>query len=400
MSDGSSPDRSWPRGRARKSALAALGCVLIACSGEPPPARDLPEFEERLERLRLELRVPGFSAGIVKDQRLVWARGFGLADVESGVPAAAGTSYHIASVTKTFASTVLLQLVEEGKVNLDDPVSQYGVIVPSTGIVRVKHLLTHTSEGVPGETFRYNGDRFGLLDSVISGASGRTFGALVVERVIVPLALEHTAPNPSDTVDFALAGHDRESFERNLAKGYAVDGEGRPKATAYPTYFGTAAGLISSVPDLAAWSNALDGTALLREETKAIAWSPAVSTKGDPLPYGLGWFVQRIGDAKLVWHYGYWVANSSLLIKAPEQRLAFIILANSDGLSASYPLGAGDLMSSPFGREFVRAFVLGKAPLPEAAREARERGQDEDRPDDEEGMLEEAGIDAERRPIQ
>ncbi|MFL5456517.1 MAG: hypothetical protein ACJ78X_08965, partial [Myxococcales bacterium] len=73
---------------------------------------------------------------------------------------------------------------------------------------------------------------------------------------------------------------------------------------------------------------------------------------------------QRVSDAKLVWHYGYWVANSSLFIKAPEQRLAFIILANSDGLSASYPLGAGDLMSSPFAREFVQAFVLGKAPLP------------------------------------
>ena len=363
MSDGSSSDRSRPRGRVRSAAFAALGCVLTACSGEGPPARDLPEFEGRLERLRLELRIPGFSAGIVKDQRLVWARGFGLSDVESGVPAAAGTSYHLASVTKTFASTVLLQLVEEGKVNLDDPVSQYGVVVPSTGIVRVKHLLTHTSEGVPGETFRYNGDRFGLLDSVISVAAGRTFGALVAERIIVPLALEHTAPNPSDSIDFALAGHDRESFERNLAKGYALDGEGRPKPTAYPTYFGTAAGLISSVPDLAAWSNALDGTSLLHEATKALAWSPAVSTTGSLLPYGLGWFVQRIGDAKLVWHYGYWIANSSLFIKAPEQRLAFIILANSDGLSASYPLGAGDLMSSAFGREFVQAFVLGKAPL-------------------------------------
>jgi CubicO group peptidase (beta-lactamase class C family) len=118
------------------------------------------------------------------------------------------------------------------------------------------------------------------------------------------------------------------------------------------------------VPDLAAWSNALDGTSLLREDTKARAWSPAVSNSGRPLPYGFGWFVQRVGGAKLVWHYGYWTANSSLFIKAPERGLAFVILANSDGLSASYPLGAGDLMSSAFGREFVQAFVLGEAPLP------------------------------------
>src|SRR3954467_4881086 len=176
MTDGSSPDPSWPRRGVRWSVFAVLGCVLLSC-GDPPPARDLPEFEGRLERLRVELRVPGFSAGIVKDQRLVWARGFGLSDVENGVQAAAGTSYHLASVTKTFASTVLLQLVEEGKVDLEDPVSRYGIALASPGIVRVKHLLTHTTEGVPGETFRYNGDRFGLLDSVINFASGRTFGA-------------------------------------------------------------------------------------------------------------------------------------------------------------------------------------------------------------------------------
>src|SRR4051812_47054566 len=119
MNERSSPDPSWPRGRIRLRAGAALGFVLLAC-GDPPPARDLPEFEGRLERLRVELRIPGFSAGIVKDQRLVWARGFGLSDVESGASAAAGTSYHLASVTKTFASTVVLQLVEEGKIDLED----------------------------------------------------------------------------------------------------------------------------------------------------------------------------------------------------------------------------------------------------------------------------------------
>src|SRR3954470_19038033 len=133
MGDGSSPDFSRPRRRVRLLAGAALGLVLAAC-GAPPPARDLPEFEGRLERLRVELRIPGFSAGIVKDERLVWARGFGLSDVEAGQPAAGGTSDHLASVTKTFASAVLLHLVEEGKVDLEDPVTQYGIFLTSPGI--------------------------------------------------------------------------------------------------------------------------------------------------------------------------------------------------------------------------------------------------------------------------
>src|SRR4051812_50178280 len=94
MTDGSSPDPSWPRRGVRWSVFAVLGCVLLSC-GDPPPARDLPEFEARLERLRVELRIPGFSAGIVKDQRLVWARGFGVWGGEGGQPGGGRPPHHL-----------------------------------------------------------------------------------------------------------------------------------------------------------------------------------------------------------------------------------------------------------------------------------------------------------------
>jgi CubicO group peptidase (beta-lactamase class C family) len=346
-----------------RNAAPTLLALCLACAADRPPARDLPEFEARLAQLRADRGIPAYSAGIVKGGQLVWARGFGLADVAAGVSATPDTSYHLASVTKTFASTVLLQLVEEGKLDLDDPVSKYGISVQSSGVVRVRHLLTHTSSGVPGTTYLYDGDRYGLLSEVIQGASGKSFAELVSSRIITPLQLEHTAPNLLSAADFPLAGHDRAQFEQNLAKGYALDGQGRPVATPYPQYFGAAAGLISSVTDLAIYSNALDGTALLREDTRARAWTPAVSLDGSSLPYGEGWFVQTLRGVKLVWHYGYWTANSSLFIKVPERGLCFILLANSDGLSSSYPLAAGDVMVSPFAREFLAAFVLGNAPL-------------------------------------
>jgi hypothetical protein len=69
----------------------------------------------------------------------------------------------------------------------------------------------------------------------------------------------------------------------------------------------------------------------------------------------------------VVWQYGLWTANSSLILKVPERQLTFILLANTDGLSSPYPLGAGTLESSPWAREFLDAFVLGSAPLPGAA---------------------------------
>src|SRR6185503_14476456 len=118
-------------------------------------------FETLLESLRQELKIPAYSAAIVKDQKVIWAKGFGYADVENKIPATEHTSYHLASLTKTFASTILMQLVQEGKINLDDPVSKYGIALESNGVIRVRHLFSHTSEGNPGERYSYNGNRFG-----------------------------------------------------------------------------------------------------------------------------------------------------------------------------------------------------------------------------------------------
>src|SRR6201991_4386701 len=80
-------------------------------------------LETSLESLRQQLKIPAYSAAIVKNQKVIWAKGFGYADVENKIPATEHTAYHLASLTKTFASTILMQLVQEGKINLDDPVS-------------------------------------------------------------------------------------------------------------------------------------------------------------------------------------------------------------------------------------------------------------------------------------
>jgi CubicO group peptidase (beta-lactamase class C family) len=94
------------------------------------------------------------------------------------------------------------------------------------------------------------------------------------------------------------------------------------------------------------------------------AFTPATLDSGAPIPYGLGWFVQTISGVKLVWHYGSWTANSSLIVKVPERELTFVVLANGDRLSTPFDLAAGNVMVSPIAREFVNAFVTGTAPLP------------------------------------
>ncbi|HET6569590.1 MAG TPA: serine hydrolase domain-containing protein [Rhodothermales bacterium] len=342
--------------RLRREGLAVVVLLLCAgCAGSRVPAREVRAFALRLDTLRRQNHIPGMSGAVVRDGKVVWAKGFGYADVEQGREAAPETIYPLASLTKTFASTIMMQLIEEGAVSLDDPVSKYGIDVDTLGVVRVRHLLSHTSQGVPGAAYAYSGSRYGLLGQVMQQATGKSFGQLLVERIIHPLGLEHTAPNPADTAAFALTGYDRATFERQVASGYNSDGIHRE---AYPAYFGTAAGLFSNVYDLAKYATALDDGRLLSPEAKALAWSPTISNSGTVLPYGLGWFVYDQDGPKLVWHYGLWNGHSALLLKVPEQKLTFILLANSDMLSRPYPLWEdSNVLKSPFARAFYDTFV-------------------------------------------
>jgi CubicO group peptidase (beta-lactamase class C family) len=182
--------------------------MFVQPTGARPSARQartsdaerLARLETLLEGLRQELKIPAYSAAVVKDQKVLWAKGFGHADVENKIPATEHTPYHLASLTKTFASTILMQLVQEGKVKLDDPVSKYGILLESDGVIRVRHLLSHTSEGNPGEQYRYNGNRFAELDKVVQRASGKSFGELLIANILEPLGMNETAPNVPNIV--------------------------------------------------------------------------------------------------------------------------------------------------------------------------------------------------------
>ena len=345
-----------------------LGCAAIVGAAACGPSttldaqqsiRTIAEFEARLDRLRADLAIPGMAAIVMAHDTIVWEGSLGVADLASGRPVTPATRFHLASLTKTFASTILLQLVEEKKVGLDDPVADYGVTLPGPGVVRVRHLLSHTSDGTPGERFRYNGNRFALLSDVIRRATGETFAMRVMERIVKPLGLEGTAPNPLAPAAFAASGLDSAAYRAGMATGYGIDRRRRPVPVEYPRSFSASAGLVSTARDVARYSTALDAGRFITPATRTLAYTPARGAGGAVLPYGLGWFVSTVGGHTLVWHYGYWTGNSSLIIKEPARGLTFVVLTNSDQLSAPFNLGAGDLMSSTVARAFVDAFVTG-----------------------------------------
>lgn len=342
-------------------AMTGSETVYLASGTTDQENRQIAELEIKLDELRERLHIPGFSAAVVKNQEVLWARGFGCADISSGRPATPHTPYSLASLTKPFGATILLQLVEDGLVGLDDPIEDYGVTVNSRGTVLVEHLLSHTSHGVPGRSYRYDGSRFGLIDQIMQSATGKAFGDLLVERILQPLEMSGTMPMPLHDAEAAydqgLGDPTYQDVWDRLAKPYfLVRGYGNVLGQ-YVNYFGSAAGLVSSVMDYAKFDAAIDSHQLISEETQALAWTPYTSISGRALPYGFGWFVQYEGNLQHIWHYGYWDCTSTLIVKVPERRLTFLLFANSDRLSSPFGLGAGDVRRSPAARAFLEVFV-------------------------------------------
>ena len=361
---------SWTLG----GLLAACGMlILFLGSGAPPPpdARvngfSFAQFAQELEDLRDEQSIPGMSAAIAREGEILWSRGFGWADRENKIPATEESIYHLASLTKPFAATVLLQLVQEGKLNLDAPVSDYGVNMEQEATVRVWHLLSHTSSGKAGSRFKYDGSAFAELEKVIEGVTNQSFAEELTDRIIQPLQLTYTAPNPRDSVSFSSAGMDSGIIEQQLVTEYArawgrlvwPSGLFGPLwPIEQPAYFGTAAGLVSSARDVAKFSIALDQGVLLNDSIRHVSMSPVKDLSGNSLPYGLGWFVQEYKGHKLVWHYGHWFGSSSLIVKVPEKELTFVVLANSDGLSRFTGLGTkADICASSAAIVFLEYFL-------------------------------------------
>jgi CubicO group peptidase (beta-lactamase class C family) len=337
----------------------------VAESPEPPHEDNYPGLTARLDVVREALGIPGMAAALVKDQQLVWAQGLGSADIEHSVEATPHTPFGLASVTKPVAATLIMQLVEEGSIDLDASVADYDVTVPEGSAVTVRNLLTHTSEGVPGETHSYNGNRYALLGGVIENATGRTFSDLLGARILLPVGMADTALNPINQwggnpthgfEDFKRAVGWGDSFDhypdvyRRLASPYQFDSQYRIIPGMYHLTHSPAAGMMSSVADLAAFDIALDRGELLSDAAMAEMFAPAVPTMAGraDTAYGLGWYVQEWAGHRMLWHTGRWPpSTSALYLKLPDEGMTFIVLANTDNLTAPFPLiGSGDLSRS------------------------------------------------------
>lgn len=347
---------------------AALALVAFVALAPRPAAQGLPFalFDRYLDALRQESGIPGLSVAIVQGRRIVWDTGLGRQDVENAIAARADTPYLIGDLTQNFAAIVLGQCVEQTGLNINQTIRRWTTGIPESSAT-VRHVLAHTSEGTPGEAYRYDPGRFATLTSVTDACATRPFRRVVAEDIFDRLGMRDSLPGRDLTAigstapEFFDDGRLRayESVLTRLAVPYRVDRSGRASRADYPADTVTAAGgLISTVRDLARFDIAVDENSLIGGDLRAVAWTNVTTSAGTPLPPGLGWFVQTYNGERLVWQFGaVRDAGSALLLKVPSRDITLILLANSDGLAGGDSLAQGDVTVSLFARLFLRLFV-------------------------------------------
>ncbi len=321
---------------------ASVLLLLMACTTKIETSAVDPNksFSAELQELKDYFQIPGLAVLVQQGDSVLYEDYFGYADVEKQIKVDSTTQFPIASITKAFTGVALFQLIEQGKLSLDDPMDEY-LSDPIFGdSILIKHVLSHTSQGEVGKHFYYS-YRFGALTPVIEKASGQSFEAYLQEGIFDPLGLEQTFTLTDSTV-----------VTPTMARPYYLDDSIVLGQIEYG--LSASAGMVSTVQDMATFSRALDKNLLLKTSSKKRMGTPFQPD----LPYGYGIFAQHVEDTNLLWGYGQYDCYSSLLLRVPEKELTLILLANTNLMSDPARLINGDALSSLFALSFVKNYVL------------------------------------------
>ena len=305
----------------------------------------------------------GLAVGVVRDGELVYERGLGFADIEARRPVTADTVFRIGSISKTFTALAVMQLVEQGRVGLDDPVNEHlrGYRVEhraKSPPVTLRHLLTHTgglgelrrwsdlarptiglggkvgeplptltelyapvlrAEIGPGEKWAYANHGFATLGQLVEDVAGRPFTEHLREALFEPLGMHGTDFLRSDRV------------RGELAVGYAFRRSRLKPVKDREIVVGPAGSVFSSVRDLARFAAALmgGGGGVVREETLRQMWEPQLELAPGMSSMGLAFFLHELGGRRVVGHDGGWPGFISALLVAPDERAAAVAFTNT-----------------------------------------------------------------------
>jgi CubicO group peptidase (beta-lactamase class C family) len=281
----------------------------------------------------------------------VYVGGYGLADIASQRPAEGSTVYQIGSTTKIFTAAAIMQLVEQGELDLDDLVSDHIPNLPATmRAVQVHHLLGHTSglpdlgdaalyldysreytphelmalysndlepDFAPGSRFRYSNLGYHLLGVLIENVSGLTYGEYLQQNIFNPLGLNSTTycTTPPAT----------------MAQGYRVSqGEFRSTESSNMSIAYAAGGICSTASDLMAWQRSLSSGRVVSLDSYRQMTTPVELSQGRRSSYGFGIAVGKFLGQSSIGHDGRTIGFESLLVHFSDDELTIVLLTNTN----------------------------------------------------------------------
>ena len=323
-------------------------------------------FNSYLDSYREQYGVPALSAAVVQGGKIVWSTGLGRQDIEANTAARDDTPYFIGNLSQIFGATLLLEkCYDQNTLELRDQIIRWvpGYGEPST---TVGQLLTHQS---PTGAYAYDAVRFSSLTAVIEECADLPYRHVLAAEIFNRVLMMRSVPGRAlegvlfpGEASFSAADLARyNDILSQMARHYRLD-RGQPVRAAVPLLPADAStGAISTARDLAEFDIALRTPGLLSRDAITLAWTQAGGAL--PMPTGLGWFVQNYNNGTgpgepLVWQFDLTRdVASSLIVKLPARDLTFIVLANSDGLTRTSNLAAGDALASPFVKLFLRFFA-------------------------------------------
>jgi CubicO group peptidase (beta-lactamase class C family) len=305
------------------------------------------------------LRLTGLQVGIVMGDEIVYAKGFGVRNANTQEPVTPESLFHMASISKPFVATGIMQLVEGGKIDLDEPVVTYlpyfKLADERYSKITVQQILSHVS-GMPdvmgeygwdqpeyddqaleryvrsledremlfdpGDEFSYSNMAYEVMGDVIAKVSGQTFEEYMQENIFTPLEMENsTFFKPDVPPELATSPH---YISGSVSDIYPYNRAHAPSST-----------LHSNVLDMANWAvaNMNRGTfneeRILEESSYELLWNPYIQLN-EERSIGLSWFIGTVGDQYRIFHGGADVGFRTMFVMLPNESIAVTVLANNE----------------------------------------------------------------------
>ena len=307
------------------------------------------DFSSEMDRVMNHFTKLEFFSGVVlvaQEGKVLYAKAFGDANKDFHIPNTLHTPFELGSISKLFTGIAVMQLVEKGKIALDDPVQKHLPDFPFGDKITILHLLTHTSglpdwsshrryrsiwtqvktidqmkslvfgqklkHESPGEKFIYNSSGFILMGAILERIYGKSFAAVIKDTILDPLGMtETTVANPENVVE-------------NRATGYVKSSTGRFSTNVYwlPPFVASA-GIQSTAGDMLKLDQALYGDKLLSQETQEQMYKPFIDKN-----WGILWRLGEAHGSRIAWHGGETTGVSAMFRRYLEDKYTLIILSN------------------------------------------------------------------------